>query len=224
MEHDELLGVNVQFVLSVSSLTRNIMSDRYPQVLGTNVDLAWPGSSSERNTTLITSVPDIKDVSFLFVGKEWRRKGLDVAVRIVKQYREQSPGSTLTAFGVSNSEIPKSTNESSWVFPKGWVSQIPWRNYDILLHSARNEPFGMVVAEARKFGLPVLMSSKVGAGDLEFSYTTVIDIDAPVSGWVRAAKDLFSDNVRLEESKWGWNDLVNKHIEATYPQEKIWVP
>ena len=76
----------------------------------------------------------------------------------------------------------------------------------------------MVVAEARSHGIPVVMSAQVGAADLGFSETIILDIDAPLAGWCHAASELIQTNTRERELKWTWSDLVAKHIETIYPQ------
>ena len=90
-----------------------------------------------------------------YLSVKWKRKGLDIAIRIIQQYRKQKPGATLTVFGVEHKELPRSMKGLSWVTVNGWDARIPWDQFDLLIHPARKEPFGMVVAEARSFGLPV---------------------------------------------------------------------
>ena len=158
------------------------------------------------------------------MGKEWKRKGLDLAIQIVEQVRFSLPNATLTVYGVASDALPKSITDKSWVHVKGWAAEINWADFDILIHPAKDEPFGMVVAEARNHGLLVLMSSMVGAADLNFSHTTVVDIGAPLDEWTTAAHHLLKYHTKFAENKWSWNDLVKKHIDEIYPQVKPWTP
>ena len=104
-----------------------------------------------------------------------------------------------------------------WIIAPGWSPTISWSQFDLLIHPALQEPFGMVVAEARSQGLPVLMSSNVGASDLKFSNTKRLSLTDSVSRWCDAAKEL----VEMDKSaqiKWSWDDLVNKHLTMIYPK------
>ncbi len=218
MECDELLAPNVQMVLPVSSLIKAQLINRYPEIIEKQIDLAWPGVHPS-GVDPIVSVPwSLDDTRFLFVGKEWKRKGLDIAVRIVDEFRKSHPRASLTVFGADHATLPRSICGLNWVSFQGWSSSIPWSDFDLLLHPARKEPFGMVVAEARSCGLPVMMSSQVGAGDLNFSNTKIVDLNASIVDWCQAAIQLFEANEREPELIWNWSDLVLKHIEKVYPQ------
>ena len=77
----------------------------------------------------------------------------------------------------------------------------------------------MVVSEARSRGLPVVISSQVGARDLDFSNTKIVDLNAPLGDWCHATTELLETTKTLElEVKWDWGDLVLKHLEKIYPQ------
>ena len=224
MEREELLGKNVAVVLSVSSQVQRDLCKRYPQIMNKVLDLAWPGTSGDLQGSCVSCVEPNNGKKFLFVGKEWKRKGLDHAVEIVKEYRKQEPKASLAVFGVDRRDLPKAIKKLAWVSIHGWSDDITWGDFDLLLHPAKKEPFAMVVAEARSHGLPVLMSSRVGAADLDFLCTKVVDIDAPLAAWTHAAADLFSLDVRLKEIKWSWNDLIRQHVDKIYPQVELWIP
>ena len=218
MERDELLGKSVQMVLPVSSLIKTQLINRYPEIVDGAIDLAWPGVHPAGVDSSVSEPMSLSHARLLFVGKEWKRKGLHTAIRIAKEFRKSYPRTTLTVFGVEKSSLPHSIRGLKWVSFRGWTSSIPWSDFDLLLHPARKEPFGMVVAEARSHGLPVLMSSQVGAGDLNFSNVKIVDLNAPPSKWCRAAEALFETNTGDPELKWSWSDLVLKHIKHIYPQ------
>ncbi|MEE2821214.1 MAG: glycosyltransferase family 4 protein [Pseudomonadota bacterium] len=221
MERDELLGPNVQMILPVSSLVKLQLMNRHPEIMDKPMDIAWPGvHSSDVNPSALEPPMGLGHTRFLFVGKEWKRKGLDIAVRIVSEFRKTHPEATLTVFGVEQAALPRSMRYLDWVSFQGWVSSIPWSEFDLVLHPARKEPFGMIVTEARSHGLAVLMSSQVGAGDLNFSNTKIVDLSATPVEWCRAAKELFATNTQEPELKWSWSDLVLRHIDNIYPQLK----
>ena len=221
MEQDELLGTNVQIVLPVSSLVESQLMSRYPQLINKKLDLAWPGVHP-LGIDRIVPVPTrgLDCARFLFVGREWKRKGLDIAVGIVAEFRKSNPNTTLTVFGPNQVMVPRSIRRLKWVILQGWSSSISWGDFDLLIHPARQEPFGMVVAEARRHGLAALISPEVGAGSLDFFNTKIIDLSASAEDWCQAATELVESNLRKPEIKWSWSDLVLKHVENIYPQLK----
>ena len=218
MERDELLGRSVQMVLPVSSKVRDELLCRYPEVNGRRIDLAYPGVQYPKTVARGSQQFCLEDLKFVFVGKEWKRKGLDIAVRIVEEFRRSHGNATLTVFGCERRELPRSLRTLRWMIVRGWSKDVPWTDFDMLLHPARKEPFGMVVAEARAHGLPVLMSSNVGAADLRFSNIWINDLDAPVTDWVEAVESLALAVDTTPEIKWAWVDLVAKHTQFIYPQ------
>lgn len=218
MERDELLRPNVQMILPVSSQVRGTLMVRYPEIGRKRIELAWPGVKTPTAVNVQKrDLKQLKGLRFGFVGREWRRKGLDIAVRVVEEFRKVSPDSTLTVFGVSSDELPRAMRQSDWIIARGWVAEVAWSEFDLLLHPARKEPFGMVVPEARTHGIPVVMSSDVGAADLEFSETQVVDVNASVSEWCVAVKKVVNKASGTSEVKWTWDDLVNRHLRTIYP-------
>lgn len=218
MELAELLGSSVQMVLPVSSQIRDSLLQSYPGIKDRKLELAWPGVSPAG--VLDTGVRNFKNsagIRFAFIGREWKRKGLDIAVQVVGQLRKAFPGSTLSIFGVCRDELPAYIHQSDWVIPRGWVASVPWSDLDLLIHPAKIEPFGMVISEARSHGVPVVMSSSVGAADLRFSEVKVVDRDAPLSEWCKATQTLLCEAEGSAEVKWTWDDLVNLHLEKIYP-------
>ena len=76
----------------------------------------------------------------------------------------------------------------------------------------------MVIAEARAYGVAVIMSDQVGAADMAFNCARVVSIDAPVSEWVSELHTLLVSYDRSREVKWTWDDLLDLHCQTVYPQ------
>lgn len=218
MEYHELFHPGVQFVLPVSSLVSDTLTAIYPEFSGRRVKLAWPGVSYPQSD-LISSVDDNHlHPRFIFVGKEWKRKGLDLAVHIVSAYRQFEPNATLDVFGINDSHHPKYKQNHGWLSFRDWSSSIPWKNYRALIHPANNEPFGMVIAEARAHGLAVLMSDRVGAADLKFGNTEVVSLSRPPKYWAGILKKMLERYKPESEVKWSWDDLIELHCNDVYPR------
>jgi len=217
MERDELLASNVQMVLPVSSLIKTQLVNRYPEVRNKMMVLAWPGAHRCELDLNVMEPRGLGHSRFLFVGKEWKRKGLLRAIDIVEKYRKTYPQASLDVYGVDLSAVPKALNGLPWVGFKGWSTRIPWTQYDVLVHPARIEPFGMVVAEARAHGVAALISDRVGAADLSFNCVGIVALDAPLQDWVDELFSLAAIANRLSDVKWTWDDLVDLHCQTIYP-------
>lgn len=221
MECDELMSCSVQKILCVSSLVQSQLVEKYPSLDSWNFELAWPGYSQAEaagdECRPQISTPGLRVV---FVGKEWRRKGLSLAYKVIQEFRSKYSQCSLDVYGPKAYELPGVMKRDRCVRVHGWVRQIPWGQFDVLLHPAKHEPFGMVVQEARARGLPVLMSDQVGARDLNFSETITLGIDDSLNAWVDALFELsqIPPNSTSPEIKWTVRELAELHVRLIYPQ------
>jgi UDP-glucose:(heptosyl)LPS alpha-1,3-glucosyltransferase len=220
MERHELLSSSVQCIVPVSSRVGDALTDQYSDLKNKQVLLGWPGVEPVVDSR---GQDDGRRESsrFLFVGKEWKRKGLRRAIDVFEAFRAANPNAALDVFGVVSSDVPKKLSKKAGIRFKGWSSEISWGNYDVLIHPAENEPFGMVIAEARSHGIAVLMSDRVGAADLAFDNVRIVPFDASLSEWVLALLELLASPDRLSEVKWTWNDLVDLHCQTIYPRLEV---
>ena len=217
MERHELLSPSVQCIVPVSSKVEDALIDEYPDLKSKQLQLGWPGVEPVAKLAVHDN-SDHAPVRFVFVGKEWKRKGLRRAIDIVEAFCVTNPNSGLDVYGVDPSDVPRKFVKKVGVRFKGWTSEIPWADFDVLVHPAENEPFGMVIPEARSHGVAVLMSDRVGAVDLLFNNVCVVSIEAPLSEWVSALHELLAAPDRFSEVKWTWSDLVDLHCQKIYAQ------
>ena len=99
-----------------------------------------------------------------FVGKEWKRKGLPLAVKIVAQLRRVRPNIGLWVIGPQPQEVQHLF--AGWKGGYrllGWREQSCYSELDALLHPAKAEPYGMVISEAMAACVPVVVSDVCGA-------------------------------------------------------------
>lgn len=124
-----------------------------------------------------------------FVGWEWQRKGLPLAVEIVAALRATRPKLELWVVGPKPSEL-----EHLFAGWSGGYRLLGWRNdndyfseADVLLHPARAEPYGMVISEAMAARVPVVISDVCGAAEhVSADAGNVLPLDAPIDEWVAA--------------------------------------
>lgn len=217
MERHELLSTCVQCVVPVSHQVCDALITAYPDLKAKRLLLGWPGVEPVEDDE-VRNICNQRSRRLIFVGKEWRRKGLHRAIDIVEALREVDPNVTLDIYGVASPAVPRTMRKLAGIRFMGWNSEIPWGEYDVLIHPAKNEPFGMVVAEARARGISVLMSDRVGAADLAFNNVRTVPIDAPLGQWLSSLNELLASPDRESEVKWTWVDLVDLYCKVVYPQ------
>ncbi|TAN84108.1 MAG: glycosyltransferase family 1 protein [Gallionella sp.] len=99
-----------------------------------------------------------------FVGREWQRKGLVRAVEAVARLRHTRPNLQLWVAGPEAAEVRHLfTGWQGGYRLLGWSDQACYADFDVLLHPARAEPYGMVISEAMAAKVPVVISDVCGA-------------------------------------------------------------
>jgi len=213
-------------VLPVSDLIgRSILSEYPESLIGPTV---WPAMVNvERGHREVDDLSTRND-HVLFVGRDFKRKGLDTAIKIVGVLRRQSPHTELHVFGVSVGEVPPHMRRT-FVRYHGWVRQIPYHNYKVLIHPAKIEPYGMCVAEALSANVLCLVSNNTGALGLKnlFPDLPLYDLDMPQ----RLTEKYLDSLSRLLLSKlvsqpaiygvpenipWSWKTLAQRHLDQIY--------
>ncbi|EGG94340.1 lipopolysaccharide core biosynthesis protein [gamma proteobacterium IMCC1989] len=155
-----------------------------------------------------------------FLGHEWKRKGLDIACLIVTSLRELLPEVHFLVAGCNPEEIQPlferwpvdSYTLAGWVGePEQFLGKI-----DLLIHPARSEPFGMVVAEANAVGIPTIVSEHCGVAALigeGQGSVCALDVQQPeVSHWVAACYQWLVQEKAVTPLSLSWHGLAEQHI------------
>lgn len=152
-----------------------------------------------------------------FVGKEWRRKGLDFAVEVMVQLRHQRPQLEFHVIGANPAEVQHLfAGWTSGYRLVPWSGEVPYASFDLLLHPARAEPFGMVITEAMSAGLPVVLSDRCGAAQ-EVSAGTgeVLSLSQPVAEWAQAVERQLARREPVPRYTRSWGQVAAEY-EAVY--------
>jgi UDP-glucose:(heptosyl)LPS alpha-1,3-glucosyltransferase len=164
LERRELEGPGVAVIYPVSDQIGETLRSLYPGCRDRIAEPAYPGVHPR--FSLQPRTPGGKVIGF--IGVEWERKGLDLLAVAVRQLRREDPEVRLSVAGCPPAAIRHLFN--GWedgVEMLGWIDPVAfYRRVNVLVLPARNEPYGMVVAEANATGLPVVVSDHCGISPL----------------------------------------------------------
>ncbi len=211
LEKRELCAPQVKAVIPNSPLTADALKQYYPDIASHLAPVIAPGVGDIHPRARRTVINDGGKIGF--VGKEWKRKGLDIAVQIVAELKKQRPQVEFIVAGPHPDEIRH-------LF-KGWdggfqlLGEINSTSFyaqlDLLLHPARQEPYGMVIAEARAAGVPVLVSDNCGIAS-ELDEDSVLNRDSGVSTWSQRCHALIGQ--QPEPVARSWKDVAEEQIRC----------
>ena len=148
-----------------------------------------------------------------FVGKEWQRKGLPLAVAAVKQLRHIRPNLQFTVIGPAIADVQHLFADWQGGYKLvGWSDQSHYAEFDVLLHPAKAEPYGMVISEAMAARVPVVISNVCGAAThVTPSAGTVLPLTASLDTWVGAIEQQLSRNEPVPAFVRGWREVAQEY-------------
>ncbi|MDQ6996163.1 MAG: glycosyltransferase family 4 protein [Mariprofundus sp.] len=210
LERRELYGPQVKAIIPNSPLIADALRLYYPSTCTRLTTPITPGVG-EISPRLDRHVPPHGGV-IGFVGKEWKRKGLDIAVQIVAEVRKQRPDLIFKVVGPDPDEINHLFQSWDGGFQLlGETDATPlYASFDLLLHPARQEPYGMVIAEARAAGVPVAVSDACGIAP-ELDATAVLTIDVSIQAWAKAVNRQIGAQPAI--IKRDWKTVAEEQIE-----------
>lgn len=201
LERRELCAPQVRAIIPNSPLIADALCRYYPSVAALLTDPIAPGVG-DIPPRPNRQVPENGGVVG-FIGKEWKRKGLDIAVAIVAAMRRQRPEIEFIVIGPEPEAVRPLFREWRGGYTlMGETDATPlYAQFDLLLHPARQEPYGMVIAEAQAAGVPVLISDACGIA-ANLNPEMVLSAGADVSEWVRAAEQRIATQPTIVTRHW----------------------
>ena len=150
-----------------------------------------------------------------FVGKEWQRKGLPLAVEIVKKLRCNRPNLQLWVAGPAAAEVQHLF--AGWQDGYrllGWSNHAHYAKFDVLLHPARAEPYGMVISEAMAARVPVVVSDVCGAAaQVTPDAGAVLPLASPSEAWAGEVEEQLRRRDAPPQFTRGWNEVAQEYEE-----------
>ncbi len=153
-----------------------------------------------------------------FVGREWQRKGLPLAVEIAARLRRERPKLELWVIGPDAREVRHLFgNWQGGYRLLGWRSDSThFQDIDVLLHPAKAEPYGMVISEAMGARVPVVVSDACGAAaQVHAEAGEVVALNAPLEQWTSAVIKQLDRPQAPPTFVRGW-DVVAQEFVAIY--------
>lgn len=205
-------------IVANSQITRRQLADYYPQFAHKLVQPITPGVTP---VALRSWRPAPFDGGIVgFVGKEWKRKGLPLAVQVVGELRKSRPQLELWVAGPQPEEVQHLFDGWQGGYRLlGWRSDSAhFRDFDVLLHPAQAEPYGMVVAEAMASQVAVVVSDVCGAADdIAAGNGAIVPLQAGVEAWAVAVQEQLQRDTAPPLFVRDWHQVALEH-EPLYRQ------
>lgn len=160
-----------------------------------------------------------------FVGKEWQRKGLPFAVEIVAALRRTRPNLQFRVVGPAAAEVQHLFSGWQGGYQlMGWSDQSHFTGFDVLLHPAKAEPYGMVISEAMAARVPVVISDVCGAAaQVTPSAGAVLPLSASTETWVNALEKQLERSEPVPQFERSWRTVALEY-EVIYRQNLPFKP
>jgi len=213
LERRELLGPQVRAVIPNSRVIASELKQYYPAVKADLRAAIPPGVISVPVRAMRQAPADGGVIGF--VGKEWKRKGLDFAFEVFKLLRQRRPHLRFVIIGPETGMVSGLTERSDdGVQILGWKEAAPYyKDMDLLLHPAKQEPFGMVVIEAMAARVPVVISDVCGAADyVTPAHGEILALNTGVQAWVDACDRQLSRAVGPPGFERGWDQVAKEYL------------
>jgi len=213
LEKRELCSDQVKVVLPNSKLISKDLKSFYPCIKGRIHAPTYPGIKDPNvKIKKLEARPNI----ILFIGKEWKRKGLDFAVEIVDKLRLIDKSIEFWVLGPDPDSVRhlfKKWKDGfkllGWDDPKKYLV-----NSKLLLHPAISEPYGMAISEATSFGVPVVISNNCGiANQITKKSGRVLALDDSIALWIKACSEEIKRNDLAHKVGKSWTELALDHIK-----------
>jgi UDP-glucose:(heptosyl)LPS alpha-1,3-glucosyltransferase len=210
LERREL--ANSTYIIPNSNHIKKQLELYYPEFASKLTDPITPGVTSS-TVRKFKSVP-AKGGVIGFVGKEWKRKGLQFAVEVVQQLQKLRPNLQFVVVGPAASEVRHLFSSWSGGFVlTEWYGQVDYSQFDVLIHPAKIEPYGMIISEAMAAKVPVVISDFCGASDdVSTEAGSILSLSSSVEDWVKALNRQLSRKNQVPQFVRSWNDVAQEYV------------
>lgn len=206
---------NARYIVPNSQLVKQQLAHYYPEFARKLTAPVTPGVAAVVQRKSHKAPADGGVIGF--VGKEWKRKGLPIAVAAVKQLIRTRPNLKFVVIGPDTNEIQHLFKDwqDGYILNR-WGDLADYSQFDVLFHPAKAEPYGMVISEAMAAKLPVVISDACGARvHVTSASGTVLPHSAPIDAWVNALDHQLNRTGQIPKFERSW-------LEVALEYEKYW--
>ena len=213
LEKREICGDGVKAVLPNSTMIANQLRASYTSMGDRIREPVYPGVGKAFYSA--DSRPKQKIIGF--IGREWRRKGLPFAAKVVAAARLEDPEIKFKIAGCDPNEVVHLfKNWDGGYELLGWCEPEKfYRQIDLLLLPSKAEPFGMVVAEANASHVPVVISDQCGIATLikpsQGAVYPIEDTQSNIHTWARECRVKLDQHSAIPKLGLTWEDLAEQH-------------
>ncbi len=212
LEREKFHAPNLRAVIGCSERVCAIVRQAYPHLPAPTVRAIPPAFSYAHSKAAERQTRPRKVLGY--IGYDWERKGLPRVLSIFRNMRRNDPQWSLEIGGVEKAALPW------WLrrhIPQGvrfhgrTDAQAFYDRISVLIHPARDEPFGMVIPEALSSGVPVLASSQCGAcAHICCEALRMLPLAASNAAWTTACVELENKPVSGAPER-NWSDVARDH-------------
>ncbi len=187
-----------QQIILYSQWSADMLAEHYGQDRRKIHVLPIPASIPESVVPKTIDPPSLSPLKVLLVGREYRRKGIDIAIDAVNRLNEEGVPAQLRIVGLNgesqahvrfmglyNKTIPEQL--------ESYAANYRWANF--LIHPARFEAAGIVPSEAAAFGVPTITNAAGGLATTVADGVSgvVLPKHSPAEAYVQVFKRFLND-------------------------------
>lgn len=225
LERRELCGAQVQMIVPNSKQISRQLQHYYPSVNSILMNPIVPGvtaTCSKRPLRVISNTAGTVG----FIGKEWRRKGLEVAIAIISKLYNKRPNLHFIIAGPIAKDIKHLFASAPFKFTLLGEVNVDafYPQLDVLLHPASSEPYGMVITEALSAGVPAVISDVCGAAsEITPQRGSTLPLTAPINTWVEELHQWLNCAHKHVDYKHSWHNTASSY-EQLYKRINLNIP
>jgi UDP-glucose:(heptosyl)LPS alpha-1,3-glucosyltransferase len=217
IERKEILSQTVRAIVPVSEVISQQLRGKYPDcVKNLNAPICPGVSDLKINEKAFDPVEPVIG----FIGKEWKRKGLLKVIEIWRLLRKEIPKIRLCLAGFpedENLELREVEQEHVDILGYTENKESFFEQIDLLLHPAKQEAYGMVIAEALSVGIPVICSSECGASlHVPQDNCLSLPFDRPTELWAKHVIEILgtSRNNHFQRFSRPWQNVAEDYLKV----------
>lgn len=210
LERAKFASSSLAALATCSAQVEKTLLQAYPR-LGTKIRAVIPPAFSYLAARASKSP---ENFTLGFIGADWQRKGLPKAMEIFRKLRARDARWTMVVAGVEMARLPSTVMSA---LPEGvtFTGRVEAGDFfagvDVLLHPARDEPFGMVITESLSSGVPAVVSDRCGCvPHVRADGLTVLGREKAADEWADACAGLLGKQARLLTQR-TWAEVARDH-------------